>query len=133
MQLDAWNWEDALYKRNTGIVFYMPSLINRRPRFGGRGQQPETDPVKEGLDKIEEVKKFFREAKAYSQETDHKETNLKFEALKPLFAKQEKLFIHADVVKQLLVAVDFSKEFGIDVVIVGGSESWQIADLLEEK
>src|SRR6185295_10641094 len=57
MQLDAWNWEDALYKRNTGIVFYMPSLINRRPRFGGRGQQPETDPVKEGLDKIEEVKK----------------------------------------------------------------------------
>ena len=132
MQLDAWNWEDALYKRNTGIVFYMPSLINRRPRFGGRGQQPETDPVKEGLDKIEQVKKVFREAKAYSQEADHIETNLKFEALKPLFAKQEKLFIHADMVKQLLVAVDFAKEFGIDVVIVGGTESWQIADLLKK-
>jgi hypothetical protein len=59
MQLDAWNWEDALYKRNTGIVFYMPSLINRRPRSAeAEGQQPETDPVKEGLDKIEEVKKF---------------------------------------------------------------------------
>jgi imidazolonepropionase-like amidohydrolase len=134
MQLDAWNWEDALYKRNTGIVFYMPSLINRRPRFGGGrpGQQPETDPVKAGLDKIEDVKKFFREAKAYAQESDHRETNLKFEALKPLFTKQEKLFIHADVVKQLLVAVDFAKEFGIDVVIVGGSESWQIADLLKK-
>jgi len=133
MQLDAWNWEDALYKRNTGIVFYMPSLINRRPRFaGGRGQQPETDPVKEGLDKIEEVKKFFREAKAYSEEAEHAQTNLKFEALKPLFTKQEKLFIHADVVKQLLVAVDFVKEFRIDVVIVGGAESWQIADLLKK-
>ena len=133
VQLDAWNWEDALYKRNTGIVFYMPSLINRRPRFsGGRGQQPETDPVKEGLNKIEEVKKFFREAKAYSQEADHRETNLKFESLKPLFAKQEKLFIHADVVKQLLIAVDFAKEFRIDVVIVGGTESWQIADLLKK-
>src|SRR5689334_3235589 len=132
MQLDAWNWEDALYKRNTGIVFYMPSLINRRPRFTGRGQQQETDPVKEGLDKIEDVKKFFREAKAYSQESEHTQTNLKFEALKPLFAKQEKLFIHADVVKQLLVAVDFAKEFGIDVVIVGGAESWQIADLLKK-
>src|ERR1043165_3175002 len=61
MQLDAWNWEDALYKRNTGLVFYMPSLINRRNRFGGGffgQQQPPTDPVKEGLDKIEEVKKF---------------------------------------------------------------------------
>jgi imidazolonepropionase-like amidohydrolase len=133
MQLDAWNWEDALYKRNSGIVFYMPSLINRRPRFtAARGQQQETDPVKEGLDKIEEVKKFFREAKAYSGEADHRETNLKFEALKPLFSKQEKLFIHANVVKQLLVAADFAKEFGIDVVIVGGTESWQIADLLKK-
>src|SRR4030095_14775608 len=95
MQLDAWNWEEALYKRNTGIVFYMPSLINRRPRLGGgRSQQQETDPVKEGLDKIEEVKKFFREAKAYSGEADHRETNLKFEALKPLLTKRENIFSH---------------------------------------
>jgi len=135
VQLDAWNWEDALYKRNTSMEFYMPSLINRRNRFGGGffgQQQPQTDPVKEGLDKIEEVKKFFREAKAYSQEATHRETNLKFEALKPIFEKKEKLFVHADVVKQLLVAVDFVKEFGIDVVIIGGSESWQIANLLKQ-
>jgi imidazolonepropionase-like amidohydrolase len=135
VQLDAWNWEDALYKRNTCMEFYMPSLINRQRRFGGGffgQQQPQTDPVKEGLDKIEEVKKFFREAKAYAQETNHKETNLKFESLKPLFEKKEKLFVHADVVKQLLIAVDFVKEFGIDVVVVGGSESWQIADLLKQ-
>ena len=133
MQLDAWNWEDALYKRDAGVVFYMPSLINRRNRFAFAGQQQQqTDPVKEGLDKIEEVKKVFREAKAYAGETEHKETNLKFEALKPLFEKKEKLFIHADVVKQLLVAVDFVKEFGIDVVIVGGEESWQVANLLKQ-
>ncbi len=132
MQLDAWNWEDALYKRNTGIEFYMPSLINRRNRFGNVGSQQQTDPVKEGLDKIEDVKKFFREAKAYSQEAVHKETNLKFEALKPLFERKQKLFVHAEVVKQLLVAVDFVKEFGIDVVIVGGEESWQIANLLKQ-
>jgi imidazolonepropionase-like amidohydrolase len=32
----------------------------------------------------------------------------------------------------MLIAVDFVKEFGLDVTIVGGSESWQIADLLKE-
>ena len=32
----------------------------------------------------------------------------------------------------MLVAIDFVKEFGIDVVIVGGSESWQIPDLLKQ-
>jgi imidazolonepropionase-like amidohydrolase len=135
MQLDAWNWEDALYKRNPAMEFYMPSLINRRRGFGGGffgQQQAQTDPVKDGLDKIEEVKKFFREAKAYSQEAAHKETNLKLEALKPLFENKQKLLVHADVVKQMLIAVDFVKEFGIDVVIVGGSESWQIANLLKQ-
>jgi len=132
MQLDAWNWEDAIYKRNVGVVFYMPSLINRRNQFAFSGQQQQVDPVKQGLDKIEEVKKFFREAKAYAEDADHKETNLKFEALKPLFEKKEKLFIHADVVKQLLIAVDFVKEFGIDVVIIGGAESWQVANLLKQ-
>jgi imidazolonepropionase-like amidohydrolase len=137
VQLDAWNWEDALYKRNVAMMFNMPALINRRGRFGGGGgffgqQQPQTDPVKEGLDKIEEVKKFFREAKAYAQESAHKETNLKFEAMKSLFEKKQKLFVRAETVKQMLIAVDFVKDFGIDVVIVGGQESWQIADLLKQ-
>ena len=31
----------------------------------------------------------------------------------------------------MLIAIDFVKEFGFDVVIVGGSESYQIADLLK--
>src|SRR6185369_4131869 len=37
VQLDAWNWEDALYKRNVAMMFNMPSLIARRGRFGGGG------------------------------------------------------------------------------------------------
>jgi hypothetical protein len=136
VQLDAWNWEDALYKRNVAMMLDLPSLIARRGRFGGGGffgqQQQPTDPVKEGLDKIEEVKGFFREAKAYSQEADHKDVNLKFEALRPLFEKKQKLFVRAETVKQILIAVDFAKEFGVDVTILGGQESWQIADLLKQ-
>src|SRR5687767_7153514 len=60
VQLDAWNWEDAAYKTDAGIHFYMPALIARprTGRFGGGGgpQQPETDPVKEGLDQVDRMK-----------------------------------------------------------------------------
>jgi imidazolonepropionase-like amidohydrolase len=137
VQLDAWSWEDATYKADEGIHFYMPSLL-ARPRFGGFGgggagpQQPQTDPLKEGLDKVEKMKSFFREAKAYQSETSHEETNLKFSSVKGLFDKSQKLYVHANTVKQMLVALDFVKEFGFDVVIVGGSDSWQIADLLKQ-
>ena len=133
VQLDAWNWEDAAYKTDIGIHFRMPSLLNR-PRGRGffGGQQPPADPVKTGLEQIEKVKVFFREAKAYLAETKHENTNLKFEAVKGLFDKKQKLYIHCNIVKEMLLAIDFAKEFGFDVVLVGAVDSWQIADLLKQ-
>jgi len=142
VQLDAWNWEDAAYKYDNGIHLTMPSFIQRFGRRGGGGLPPglagrfgagadATDPTKQALEKVEEIKSFFRQAKAYLQETTHKETNLKFEATKGLFSRKQKLFVHADQVKQMLVAIDFEKDFGFDVVIIGASESFQIADLLK--
>src|SRR5579871_212289 len=135
VQLDAWDWEDAAYKMDNAIHLNMPTFIIRPRRFGGGGgrlQQEEADPTKQALDKINEIKNFFRQAKAYSQEAIHTETNLKFEAVKGLFDKKQKLFVHADQVKQMLIAIDFAKEFGFDVVVVGGSESFLIADLLKQ-
>jgi imidazolonepropionase-like amidohydrolase len=57
---------------------------------------------------------------------------LKLAAVKGLFDKTQKLYVHANTVKQMLIALDFVKEFNFDVVIVGGSDSWQIADLLKQ-
>jgi len=136
VQLDAWNWEDAAYKTDNGIHFRMPSLLTRRGGrggFGNFGAAPSSaDPVKAGLEQIEKVKVFFREAKAYLAESKHESTNLKFEAVKGLFEKKQKLFIHCNIVKEMLLAVDFAKEFGFDLVLVGAVDSWQIADLLKQ-
>ncbi|MBL7733311.1 MAG: amidohydrolase family protein [Chitinophagaceae bacterium] len=139
VQLDAWNWEDAAYKTDAGMHVYFPTLMPRPNfgRFGGGGgaggpQAPQTDPVKEGLDKIEGLKIFMREAKAYNALSTHEESNLKFEAVKGLFNKSQKFYVHANTAKQILAALDFVKEFGFDMVIVGGSESYQVADLLKK-
>jgi imidazolonepropionase-like amidohydrolase len=132
VQLDAWNWEDAAYKMDGAIHVNLPAFTPRPRRAGGPAVQPTVDPVKQALEKIEELKAFFREAKAWLEEPVHKETNLKFEAVRGLFTKQQKLFVHGDQVRQMLVAIDFAKEFGFDVVIVGGNESWMIADLLRQ-
>ena len=138
VQLDAWNWEDAAYKTDEGMHFYMPSLLPRARfgfggGFGGGGpQQPQSDPVKEGLDQVERIKTFFREAKAYLADPTHEETNLKFASVKNLFDKTQKFYVHANTSKQILVALDFVKEFGFDVTIVGGSDSYLVADLLKQ-
>jgi imidazolonepropionase-like amidohydrolase len=142
VQLDAWNWEDAAYKTDNGVVFRMPSLL-ARPRgfgFGGgggggrRGDQAagDSDPVKEALDRIDNFKSFLRQAKAYNALNKPDEINLKYAGVKGLFDKSKKLYIHASTVKQILVALDIAKEFDLDAVIVGGEDSWQVADLLKQ-
>ncbi|ANH83976.1 amidohydrolase [Niabella ginsenosidivorans] len=129
VQLDAWTWEDALYKADNGMVLNMPLLMKPLRRFG---PPPATDPVSEDLKKIEGLKSFFKEAKAYKNTSDKQETNLKFEALKPLFEKKQKLFVHAETARQILMAIDLAKTFDINVVIVGGSDSYLVADLLKQ-
>jgi imidazolonepropionase-like amidohydrolase len=133
VQLDAWNWEDAAYKMDNAIHYNFPELMSRMGRyaeFGGMGGRGE-DPLKKGLEQFEKDKAFFREAKAYANGSP-KEINLKFEALKGLFTGKQKLFIHCDIVKEILLAMDFKNEMGLDIVIVGGSESYQVADLLKK-
>ena len=136
VQLDAWNWQDAAIQTDGGMHLYMPTLMPRpsfgRGGFAGPNAGVQTDPVKEGLEKIEKLKSFFKEAKAYLGSTGNTETNLKFESVKNLFSKKQKLYVHANTVKQMLVALDFVKEFGFEMVIVGASEGWQIANLLKQ-
>jgi hypothetical protein len=91
--LDGWNWEDAAYKMDAGIHVNMPSFLARGGRRGGGGGGfpggfpggfggGGGDPVKAAFDRLEEIKSFFRQAKAYNEEATHKETNLKLEAVK---------------------------------------------------
>lgn len=130
VQLDAWNWEDAAYKKDGAIHFYMPSLL---PPPSLPGRFPITkDRAEEFAEKTGKVRAFLSEAKAYYQEDKHSAVNLKFEAVRKLFTKEQKLFVHCNLVKEMLVAVDFAKEFGIDVVIAGGADSWIIADVLKQ-
>jgi imidazolonepropionase-like amidohydrolase len=134
VQLDAWNWEDAAYKMDNGIHYDMPALMTRPSRFAAftGTPAPAADPVKSGLESIEKFKDYLKEAKAYNLASDKKETNLRFEALMGLFEKKQKLFIHCDIVRQILMAIDIKNELDLDVVIVGGNESYQVADLLKK-
>ncbi len=131
VQLDAWNWEDAAYRMDGNMHFNMPSIVTRTNRFAFSATL-QVDPVKRALDQVEKVKMFFREAKAYLNESSHREINLKFEATKSLFDKKQKLFVHCNAIKEMLLAIDFENEFGFEVVIVGGNDSWQISSLLKQ-
>jgi imidazolonepropionase-like amidohydrolase len=130
VQLDAWNYEDAAYKSDIGQFIDLPSFIVRQRGRGFMRQAQSTDPLKDAFNKIETIKKFFTDARAYLQEKNHANNNLKLEATRGLFEGKQKLFVRANEVKQILIAIEIGKTFGFNVVIVGGSESFQIAPIL---
>jgi imidazolonepropionase-like amidohydrolase len=130
VQLDAWNYEDAAYKSDVGQFIELPSFVVRPRGRGFMRPTSNTDPLKEAFNKVETLKTFFTEAKAYLQEKNHVANNLKFEAVRGLFEGKQKLFVRANEVKQMLIAIDLGKTFGFKTVIVGGSEAFQIAPIL---
>jgi len=130
VQLDAWNYQDAAYKKDIAIHFYIPgprtaSSIDDDNAGGGSNMQ-------RAINAVQQVKTLFSEAKAYLKESNHAVINLHYEALRGLFNHKQKLFIHCNGVKEMLMAIDLGKEYEMDIVIVGGTDSWMIADLLKQ-
>ena len=128
VQLDAWNWEDAAVKADDGIHLNWPSLYSWRGWRSNGSISMNENYEKEKL----ELRKFFREAKAYHQSENQEYANLHFEAMEGLFDSTTTLYIHTDQAKSIMDAILFGKEFGLRTVIVGGTEAWLIIDFLKE-
>ncbi|NAS32839.1 amidohydrolase family protein [Flavobacteriaceae bacterium R38] len=130
VQFDAWNWEDAAIKTDDGIHMNWPNSFSR-----GRwwlGEDPRLVPSKNYKDQVEEVVSFVKEAKAYLNGSQSPR-NLPYEAVKGLFDGTQRLYVHVDGEKEIIDAVNFTKENGIKhLVIIGGDEAHKVADVLAE-
>lgn len=130
VQLDAWNWEDAVIKEDDGIHLNWPSRMTGN--FNFISSSFERKPNKEYKNQVDELRTFFGETKAYNQQGE-KEHNLKMEATTGLFDGSKSLFIHVNRAKEIFESISFAKEFGIaKVVLVGASEIMMVADFVKE-
>jgi imidazolonepropionase-like amidohydrolase len=105
-----------------------------RPQGRRRAQPtpgtPQESPEERMLKALDAIDNLFTEAKAYA-EAKPAVINLRFEAMKGLFNGTKKLFVNADGAKEILQAISFGKKLGIQVVIVGGKESYLVTDALK--
>lgn len=137
--LDAWNWEDAAYKKDMALHLNWPSAAGGGGRRGGGGGRPGApvaaggeSPAERAQKAIDDLETLFTQAKAYAEMAKPDVTNIRLAAMKGLFDGSKKLFIIADNAKQIIQAVTFAKKFGITPVIVGGKESYMVTDVLRD-
>jgi imidazolonepropionase-like amidohydrolase len=129
VQLDAWNWEDAAVKADEGTFITWPNMY----KVKGWWAEPDGYELNKDYDKsVQELKDYFNEAKSYAY-TPHDKKNLRFESMRKLFTDKQNLYVRVDYVKEILHVIDFAQEQGINVVLIGGTDSYMIADVLAQK
>ncbi len=127
VQFDAWNWEDAAIKVDDGIHMNWPSSITfGRPWLGeDAGIKMDENYTKN----INIINDYLNEAEVYLKGLKSPK-NLELEALKGIFNKSQKLYIHVNGEREITDAVNFAKKHEVNLVIVGGDEAHKVSDIL---
>ncbi|RZP00566.1 MAG: amidohydrolase [Flavobacteriales bacterium] len=129
VQLDAWNWEDAVIKYDQGLHINWPS-----PYTFGRWWLGEERGLKANNNynkQVNDLKEFFDKSKA-NMNLD-KSMNLKSRSMKAIFEGESTVYLYADDEKEIVDGVLFLKKIGINkIVIVGASEAKNQLDFIKE-
>ena len=123
VHFDAWNWEDAIIKKDDGVHLNWAGMFSR---WNGK-------PNKNYEKTTANLNQFFMNALAYSKKGNHTEKNLRFEAMRGVFNGDKTLYVHANFIKEITEAINFSKKYKVaKMVLVGGSDAWMATDMLKE-
>lgn len=130
VQLDAWNWEDAIIKENDGQHLHWPKKF-----YNPSWTSPEKGVIisKSYFKQTALIEKTLKDAEAYSHSSSPSIPDFPLEAMKGIFSGDEKLYIHVEEAKSIVEAIQLVKKYNVkDVVIVGGADAWLITDYLKK-
>ena len=129
VQLDAWNWEDAIYKQNDGIHVNWPPLT-----FGPRWWMGETErrENKEYPNQVKDIVNLVKDAKSYV-DAKPAEKNLILEAMRGIVAGTLKLYVYVNQPQEIIEAIGELKRLSLtNVVLVGCKEVWEVRELVKQ-
>jgi imidazolonepropionase-like amidohydrolase len=129
VHLDGWTKEDAAVRLADGVELAWPSAA---PGPGFR-RVPLAERERRRDEERRLLERAFADARAYhlAREAGVAEpVDLRWEAMRPLFAAGQPLYVEADDVRDIREAVAFAAEEGVKMVLVGGKEAYRVAPLL---
>jgi imidazolonepropionase-like amidohydrolase len=131
VQLDAWNWEDAVYQMDDGLFVDWPSMT-----FSTAFYAPPLDVQKKNSETaLNQICKAFEDARAYMTVKDAGKltgVDQRWEAMVPVLKKTRSLFVRAYTAKQIEGAVALAKKYDVKMVLVGANDAGMLTALLKE-
>jgi imidazolonepropionase-like amidohydrolase len=133
LRLDGWTPDEMTVRSPTAMHLRWPNLtLDRKPRArkSVKDQQKEIDKAQK------QIRDAFQIARSYWQARKNPspdfKSDLRWEAMMPIFDGKLPLFVHAGTLAQMEAALAWAKEAQLKIVLVGGNDAWRIAPQLKE-
>ena len=134
MNLEGWSWEEMSLESAAALNVNWPNPNPRRFRgFRGFGPQgPQEDPPTYE-ERVQELKDFFAEARAYRDAAaagEELRSDSRYAAMIPALDGDIPVVVSADGAAQINDAITWAEEEGVRIVIRGGGDAIHVADRL---
>ena len=138
MMLDGWTWENATLKAPTGLHIKWPSFSSLSNRWWENEDEERDEAWEKTIRKIEDT---FQMARQYVQAKESEADNprlpqhkpdLRWESMIPVLKKEIPVFVHANRIRQIETAINWAHRENVNIVIMGGKDSWLVTDLLKK-
>ncbi|MFT7120817.1 MAG: imidazolonepropionase-like amidohydrolase [Neolewinella sp.] len=127
VQLDGWNFEDAVVGEDDGVHVNWP----RRSSWSWQTRQISEN--KNYAKQVTGLMDFMKEAAAYCGKSRSGDRLLKLEAMCEAVNGNKNVYLHMDGPREIMQSVQLVKEMGGKPVIVGGQGAYLAADFLKRE
>jgi imidazolonepropionase-like amidohydrolase len=129
VELDAWNYEDAVYKMDEGIWMNFPSTQIIKASWA----DTEEEQMKRSAKQMQDLTTLFEQAKVYSKNNKPEVVNQNLEAMRGLFNQTKILYVRCNFAKDILAAIKFCELYKVRMVLCGGADAWMVTDELKSR
>jgi len=133
VRLEGWTPEEMTVRSPAAMHLRWPDLtIDREPRASKsvKDQQKEIDKTQKQIrDAFQVARSYWLARKIPSPDF---KSDLRWEALMPVFDGKLPLFVHAGTLAEIEAALAWAKEAQLKIVLVGGNDAWRVAPQLKE-
>jgi len=133
LRLDGWTPQEMTVKSPAAMHVRWPNMtIDRNPRSAKPVdvQQREIEREQKKIRDAFEIARSYWHARK-SGNPDFK-SDLRWEAMMPVFDGQLPLFVHAVTLAQMEAALAWAREAQVKITLVGGNDAWRLAGQLKE-
>ena len=137
MELDGWTWENATLKHPAGLNINWPYMYVNYDKNRKKSDKAQRDEYKSQIreinDLVRNVRAYHKRKNAKERKAEHKqETDLRLESMIPFVIYKDPIHVKANDIRQIEAAVKWANEQDLNIVIVGGRDSWINPEILVE-